>query len=308
MQKSNQKITKKQPKSTNTIKNPETIAELEEKIAHLKNLKQSKEIKNIIKEKKKQLKNLYATAKNTTLNYEKTNRNHILFIQSTKNFYKLFDRSALFYADGIAEKLGKSARILPDDDFCDRSPIGYCAIRDIEKITERMINLGCEKDIKLSTNEVLALKLPWSYRDKDIKRLVNNNQMYLALFEKSVLPQNLFPTLFAQITELTRAVYENTRTLKDPLLKSVAGESFVKTAFKIEAIYLSLTNDSDSLTQKLSAIAKEVSLLKYQAKIIADLNVWQPSACARLADLFNKVDFIAKQELQKITKKEAKDA
>ncbi len=74
-----------------------------------------------------------------------TNRNHLLFVQSTENFYKLFEHSALFYNDGLADKIGKSARIMPDDDFCDRSSIGYLSHKDAKHFEKHLFDsLGWE--------------------------------------------------------------------------------------------------------------------------------------------------------------------
>jgi hypothetical protein len=285
---------------------PISIMEYEQKIESLRNNK-TKNSKQTIEQLKTNLNHQYIENKSKISNFEKDNFEYIACFRSTNNFYKLIGNSTLFYACDIAKKLNITVNIQADGDYYDKSSTGVVSIRKIDAFIKNLTSLKITKiKTKDQTGDILLFKLPWKYTQKQIDEMLVNNVLKLKNFNHIVMVNNICPTLHIQSTELIKAVYENVRKMPSEIERQAFGYYCITRSMNIFHSYLDLTNGRANKKVSFLEIQGELNLLKNQAKVLADLNIWNAAVCGRIGDTIIKIQNIIKQELSAGSKNDQK--
>lgn len=252
---------------------------------------------------KKVLNKTYINNKYTILEFEKTNYNHIAMMRSTHGFYKIFGHSALFYANDVAPKLGLTANLQTDGDFKAKSENGFISLRDPESLIEPLAKLGIKK-IKThnTTGDFILFKLPWNYTEDQIIELSENSHFAMRNFNHIVIVDNIIPILYVQITELTKAIYENVRGMAGPVEREAFGYSCIEKASEMGRIYIAMANSRINQADGFQKIKAALNYIKAETKILADLKIWSPRVCARIGDIIVKIQEILENETRRTKK------
>ncbi len=277
-----------------------SIAALEAQIEPLEK-SDTKKNKAEITRLKNNIKRIYTENKLLALNFEKTNRHYIVMVRSTRGFYKLFGRSALYYANDVASKLNLVANLQTDGDYKHKSEYGFISVREPEKIAEVLKTIKITKiKTKDTTGNFILFKLPWEYIDEQVAELIENSHFAMRNFNHIVMVDNILPLLYLQILELTKAIYENVRTMGGPIEREAFGLPCLKEAQLMCNYYINTTNGLINQTECLKKIKHHLTNLKTTAKIIADLKLWTPKVCARIGDIIIKFQEIIEKEQRSI--------
>ena len=291
-------------KSSNSPKspNPSSISDLEQQLTKYRTKKPKTKLEKSEHQKlKSNLTKLYNDNKKFITEFEKTNYQYLALMKSTNNFYKFFDHSALFYAHHIAPKLNLTAHLRPDGDFAHKSAIGFVSIREPAKITEALKTLNI-KPLKTrdQTGNFLLFKLPWTFTEDQLTEMIEANHFKMQNFNHIVMVDNIIPVLFLQLEELLKAIYENVRGMGGPVERETFGYELIKSTAKMNHLYLDLTNGQTSKATCLKNLKIELSFVKYQTKLIADLKIWSPKTSARIAEIIIKIQDIIDREQKTI--------
>ncbi|MBQ2672600.1 hypothetical protein IJG01_01335 [Candidatus Saccharibacteria bacterium] len=276
-----------------------SIEVLEEKLEHLKNQeKQTKAVKAEIQRLKTSIAKRYNDNKMLVMQLEEKNFDKLIFLRSTHGFYKLVDHSAVFYVFNIAIKLDIMAELRPDGDYTERSKIGIVSIRDVDKVAKKLKSLKIlPVKTKDTTGDILIYQLPWKYTNKQLDKYINDNTYASQKFNHIVMVENVFPTLFLEINELIKAIYENVRKMPGPIERETLGYDMIKVAAKMKRCYLAICNGKVNIHDGLEEVRASIDYLKSQIKIIADLKIWVPKVYARIGDILIKIQDMADQKL-----------
>lgn len=117
-------------------------------------------------------------------------------------------------------------------------------------------------------------------------------------FNQIILVDNISPTLLLQIIDLIKAVYENIRALPNPTERETIGYDCIKFAVKMEHSYLDIGNGRINRITGLREIQSSLNKVKNYTKILADLRLWQPKTCARIAENILTIQNIIMRELK----------
>lgn len=279
-----------------------SIANIERRIKTLKNSSPlTKPIKSEINHQKALLNKLYAKNKSYVLEFEKTNYDYLLLMRSTNNFYKLFGHSALYYTYSLAPKLNLAAHLQEDKDFTNKSSEGFISIKNPAKLAEALQTLNIKSvKTKNQTGDFLLFKFPWTFTEKQITDMNEQNLINLQKFNHIVLVDNAIPVLFIALEELLKALYENIRGMSNPVEKETFGYQLIDRTTKMNHAYLDLTNGHISKLNCLKTIKENLKYVKYHTKLLTDLKIWTPKTCARIGETIIKISDIVEHELKNI--------
>lgn len=275
-----------------------SIAELEKQLEEMrqKGLK-NKAAKAEHRRIKSELNKLYADNKNKIMQFEEKNYGYLGLIRSTNNFYKMFEHSALFFVYNIAPKLNIAANLKTDGDYTAKSDVGAVSINNVDKLTKALATMKIEKvETKDKTGDFVLYKLPWSFTEKQLKKLVGDNELKMSKFNHVVLVDNCIPVLFVQLEELAKAMYENVRGMSGPVEREIYGYDMAKVTARMVRTYLELANGRVNKVRCLDKLEEDLTLVKYQVKVVADLRIWQPKTCARMGGIVIKLQEIIERE------------
>ncbi|MBR3143936.1 hypothetical protein IKF12_01910 [Candidatus Saccharibacteria bacterium] len=283
--------------------NPKSIEDLEKQLGEYRKTHPEKttEISAEIKRQKKVINKLYIQNKKLAHEFEKTNHEYLVFVRSTNGFYKLFDRSALFYYYNLAPKMEVIANIQPDNDFGEKSDIGFVSVKDLSKLNKKFQQFKISKiDTKDTTSNFAVFKLPWSFTDKQIVEFLEQESFAKRNFNHIVMTSDIIPVLHVNIVELTKAIYENSRKMQDAITRDSFGRRAINYAVEINSIYSNIANTKENKVSSLQNIEKNLVGLKIILKIVADLKIWNTRTVMRIADIIVKIQDIIELELRRI--------
>lgn len=281
--------------------NNSSLADLEQQLKiHRERGLKSKAQKSEHQRLRQNLNKLYNNNKKFIIEFEKTNYEYLALMRSTHGFYKIFDHSALFYIHSIAPKLNLQANLQTDGDFAHKSAIGFVSIREPARIAETLQTLNINQlKTKDRTGNYLLFKLPWRYTEDQLAEMVENHHFQMQHFNHIVLVDNIIPVLFLQLEELLKIIYENVRGMGGPVERKAFGYDLVKAVTEMNHLYFSLTNGQTDKLTCLTHLKHQLTFVKYQTKLIADLKIWQPRTIARITEAIIKVQDIINRELKR---------
>ncbi len=229
--------------------------------------------------------------------FEKTNFEFLVLLKSTNDFYKFIGHSALFYALNIAPRLNLAANLISDGDYAHKSTGGIVSVRNPEKLAEVLKTLGIKQlTPRKNPDDFLLFKLPWAFTEAQLADMQDRQNQSLRHFNQLVMVDNSVPVLFLQLEELLKAIYENVRTMKSQIERDSFGYPLLTTVNRMNCTYFDLTNGRINHENCLISLKSDLTLVKYQTKLIADLKIWTPKTTIRIAEIVIKIIDILDRE------------
>lgn len=264
--------------------NEKSIAEIERQIERLGASKTTKKNEAEIKRLKTVLNRVYLEYKQKVMNYEEKNYNSLVFLRSTHGFYKLLGHSLLFFAFGVAPKIGASAKIYADGDYELKSNMGVISIHGLGKIEKKLKLMEAEKVVlRDKTGNIVVYKLPWTYTTKEVEDFVGQNTYKMDKYNHVIIAENIVPVLFMQLNNLLKACYENVRRL-DPVARETLGNFVVERVAEMLRIYMEMANGRMNELDGYKHIRLRLNKVKSQVKILVDLRLWNGRVYARVGE------------------------
>lgn len=286
-------------------KNESSIAWLESEIVGINKLKNARSKENQAEKRKLQsrLNKVYAEYKCRVMELEERNFSNLILLRSTKGFYKLFGHSMFFYAFEIAPKLEIEARVYADGDFEAKSEYGMCSIANLVEFEKAIAKLGIKRmRAKPSDNgNLIVFKLPWEYSQKDLDKLVEQNEYMRSKYNHVIMATNMIPMLYVNLNDLLKACYENVRRL-EVVARETMGNMIVELVAEMMRIYIEMGNGRINELKAMTEMRVRLNKIKSQVKILADLKLWNANVYARIGEIMIKVQVILDSRIKIETK------
>ena len=281
---------------------PREIAQIESEIAELEKFasekRRPKATSAEIKRLKSTLQKVYVECKKKVMDYEVDNYTTLVFLRSTNGFYKIFGHSLLFYVSDVVPKLDLSVNVYSDGDHDAKSETGVVSIANLLELEKSFKKLGIKKAKATDkTGNVLIYDLPWKYTEKDVERLVEQNNIKKRRFNHVVMAENINPTLFVNLNDLTKACYENVRRL-EPVARDTMGKMVIEACTEMVRCYIEMGNGRIKESAGLEHIKRLLNKIKAQAMILSDLRLWNARTYARIGDIIIKTQDILDMQLK----------
>lgn len=286
-------------------KNESSIAWLESEIVGINKQKNARSKENQAEKQKLQsrLNKVYAEYKCRVMELEERNFSNLILLRSTKGFYKLFGHSMFFYAFEIAPKLEIEARVYADGDFEAKSEYGMCSIANLAEFEKNLLKLEIKRMRSKSSNNgnLIIYKLPWEYSQKDLDKLVEQNEYMRSKYNHVIMATNMIPMLYVNLNDLLKACYENVRRL-EVVARETMGNMVVELVAEMMRIYIEMGNGRINELKAMAEMRARLNKIKSQVKILADLKLWNANAYARIGEIMIKVQVILDSRIKIETK------
>lgn len=286
-------------------KNESSIAWLESEIVGINKQKNARSKENQAEKQKLQsrLNKVYAEYKCRVMELEERNFSNLILLRSTKGFYKLFGHSMFFYAFEIAPKLEIEARVYADGDFEAKSEYGMCSIANLAEFEKNLLKLEIKRMRSKSSNNgnLIIYKLPWEYSQKDLDKLVEQNEYMRSKYNHVIMATNMIPMLYVNLNDLLKACYENVRRL-EVVARETMGNMVVELVAEMMRIYIEMGNGRINELKAMAEMRVRLNKIKSQVKILADLKLWNANAYARIGEIMIKVQAILDSRIKIETK------
>lgn len=224
----------------------------------------------------KEAKKLYRKMKRFALGLEKSNRQKIILVPSfdkngASDFYKLFDFSALYYAYRLADRMGRQARVMNDNDRYLKANY-VVSLVGVGKFIQQMKEI--EGPTIQKTEEgiyILTLKKPLS--DDELGELYNIENTRRERLHNVLRPKAMEPVVFQGILTVMRQIAPKVRKLERRYYYAV-GDDMLKSLDQMMACYFDFTKGVLKRDEAGAQIMRYLDVVSAGLIILTELNVW----------------------------------
>ena len=237
-------------------------------------LKRRRENLELSDEEKMAVRETYRKIKRRVKDMEATNQQRVIVFPSFTNgdgWYKAIEFSALYYAYRLADRMGRSARVMRDTDKFSKARYAV-SITNIESFVEQFKRL---EDVDLQVTEdgiyIFALKKP--VPDDEVAQLRQVEETRREKMHNVLRPKAMDPAVFNAIMMLDRQLVPRIKKLQTPYFTSI-GCSIVVDIKNLLAVYGKLNDgiyDRREAGVKLLEIADEITA---GLTLLAEIRVW----------------------------------
>lgn len=137
---------------------------------------------------------------------EENNDSSVHIYRSDKNWWRIIERSVVYYSKIIVPRIRpeKNIRIWEDDDYVAPSKYGSIRIPNIAKCLDEAEKLGYQT---LLTENYARIQLKNKVTAEEFNRMVKEDDTLWEMLERSVQPSVVWPDLKAEILKLNDAVH-----------------------------------------------------------------------------------------------------
>lgn len=238
------------------------------------------------------------------MEFERGNTHHLLFFQSTNNFVKLADRSAIFFAVTIADRIHWRYSLKADTDRYSPSADGVISFRSLQLVAERLAEINIFPDHSFDqAEELYYFLLPKVYTDEQIAKFRDNLQRDLQHIMSIVLPTSPIPTLYDAIMQANQILYFQFKHLSDSFAREVVGKPLVELGYQMSCDYLcyARTRSSDG-TQLLLKIVKSSQDIRFGIAYLSKLQILHHRETCQLLEQLIAIERIANRAYARATK------
>lgn len=243
----------------------------------------------LTKEENRKLRDVYRKMKRFAKDLEANNNQRIIVVPSLlgdAKFYKVFEFSALYYVYRLADRMERSARMVPDTDHFVR--MRYTAsLVDIEKFIEQMERLeNARYEVTEEGIYIFTLKKPLS--DEEIGQLKMIEEQRKDKFHNVMRPKNIDPATYNQIMIAIRQIAPKARKLEKHYYYGV-GEDMLKDLKRLLAGYLGYANGIIAKDEMVKTMIGATDGLFAGLAILTETNVWDYATAAMIGENINEI-------------------
>ena len=245
----------------------------------------------------------YYTAKRIVKDYEKTNNDKIILFKSrgetSDEWYKAGGNSALFYKYFVAKRLGRTAHIIPDNEWQYQFKNKIVSIRFLEKLNTDIQCLGYKPYTVLDEGHgIVAFSLKKALTSDEIDALKKQETKSLDAIRTIAVPKTLNPELYNASIQLCRQLPSKIRSM-DPVYRELLGNEILKQAEKVLQTYSQLIRKLITAATAKKAIRTSVTIMSTNVLIIAENGYWHDDVANKIGELIAKIEFAANELTKK---------
>ncbi len=245
----------------------------------------------------------YRETKRQVFELEKSNSGHLYFFPSSdintnsKKFYLLGGNSAIIFTQEIAPRIKQSQKLRRDTDLGDyKFYHGICATSNLEKLTEKLAEIGIKR--KKDLNEIIVFKLTRTYTKAEIKEMLKQKDVELEKLNRLAYPEVVHPEIHKLVIKLKKEIPPKTSKL--PLFyRQTFGQDFYSALSELTTSYTSLARHH--LPAKTAGL-KMLLALDRMINLVSSLNeisIWEVSTCSRLIAILTDLESLTKRKILK---------
>ncbi len=231
----------------------------------------------------------YRRIKRHVKEMEKGNNGRVIVVPSIKSndgFYKVFDFSALYYVYRLADRMGRSAKLMNDNDRYSKM-IHAASLVNIDKFIEQFKRLENPRvDITEDGIYIFTLKKPLT--DTEVAQLRLIEETRRDKLHNILKPKNMDPAVFQAILMVVRQVAPKVKKLERHDYYAI-GEEMLHNLNLLLTVYFDYTNGVMKKDEAGKQLIMLVDSLFASLAILSEERVWDYSASAMIGENINEV-------------------
>lgn len=242
----------------------------------------------------KALKEQYRKMKRFAKDLEKGNKERLILVPSVSqggNFYKLFEFSALYYVYRLADRMGRSAKLMQDTDRFSKT-LYVASLVNVEKFIEQFKRFEGETKIEKTEDGIYLLNLKKPLSDDEVGELRMVEETRREKLHNVLRPKAMEPAVFQAILMVVRQVAPRVRKLEKHYYYAI-GEGMLKDLNTLMARYFDFANGISSKEESGKEIMKLVDDLFAGLAILSETRVWDYSVAAVIGENVNELRRLA---------------
>lgn len=227
---------------------------------------------------------------------EKGNRGRIIVMPSIKSdtrFYKVYDFSALYYVYRLADRMGRTARILPDGDKFSKM-ISSASLVDINKFIEQFKRFESSK-IELTDDGIYIFTLKKELTDDELAELRLVEETRRESLYNTLRPKKMDPAIFQGILMVIRQVGPRAKKLERHDYYAI-GEEMLVDLKDLLRVYFDYTRGILDKAVAKNQIITLVDDLFAGLTILSEMRVWDFGVASAIGDNINEVRRLVMKE------------
>lgn len=231
----------------------------------------------------------YRRIKRRAKEMEKGNQSRIIVVPSIKSgdgFYKVFDFSALYYVYRLADRMGRSAKLMNDNDRY--SKMLYAAsLVNIDKFIEQFKRFE-NSQVDLTEDGIYIFTLKKPLTDDEVGQLRMIEETRREKLHNILKPKNMDPAVFQGILMVVRQVAPRVKKLERHDYYAI-GEEMLHNLNLLLTTYFDYTNGILDKKDTGKRLIMLVDSLFASLAILSEERVWDYNAAAMIGENINEV-------------------
>lgn len=240
----------------------------------------------------------YRRIKRRAKEMEKGNRDRIIVVPSIKTnngFYKVFDFSALYYVYRLADRMGRGARLLNDNDK--HSKMLYAAsLVNIDKFIDQFKRFE-DGRVDLTEDGIYIFTLKKPLTDTEVTQLRLIEETRREKLHNILKPKKMDPAVFQGILMVVRQVAPRVKKL-DKHDYYALGEEMLRNLNTLLTVYFDYANGILDKNETGKRLIMLVDSLFASLAILSEERVWEYSTAAMIGENINEVRRLVLKEFK----------
>ena len=232
----------------------------------------------------------YRTLKEAILRREENNYTEIIALRAKVggSWWKLFDHSAIFYANVICPQLRplKSAKIKEDTDFGQKAKIGWVSIKDIVALKNDLLSLKAEVYDK--TEMYVIFKLGTEMSMDEVVLAKNERAQKFERVNKLLLPANVPTRLNADLKKLAELIFAEVRRM-DKIHREMLGQTLADATVKARSVVMRVSMGVVPAENGYDAVLEALVEIRTYLWLIMDANLMELNKMAEITYVLTDV-------------------
>ena len=227
---------------------------------------------------------------------EKGNKGKLIAMPSIKGaagFYKMYDFSALYYVYRLADRMGRNARLMSDNDKFSKM-LHVASLVDIEKFIEQFKRLE-NQIIELTDDGIYIFTLKKELSDDELAELRLVEETRRESLYNTLKPKRMDPAIFQGILTVVRQVGPRAKKLERHDYYAI-GESMLIDLKDLLRVYFDYTRGILDKVVARNQIIMLIDDLFAGLTVLSEMRIWDFGAAAAIGDNINEVRRLAMRE------------
>ena len=216
--------------------------------------------------------------KKITKEMEKTNNSKIILFPSYSKksdvleWYKLGNLSALYYVYRMADRMGRTARVLKDTDKFAKMKV-IASVRDINKFIDQAMQLNEFERFEQTLDGIYILHLRRALADDEIGALKRTEAERKEMMHNVLRPKRADPEVYQAILVIDRQLLPRTAKMQNGYYRTI-GDAMAKQILELTQVYFGYAYghlQPDAAKNQLHIL---INGLQAGVALLGENNVW----------------------------------
>lgn len=251
----------------------------------------------------------YDKLKRRALKFEKDNNGYVLVIPCDGNegWYEMGDKSALFYAYEVCDKIGADVSIKDDyDRFYDQFKVGRVRVKGVDAVRDRLKRAEMYKG-ETEKDGCTIFELKKKYTEDETEALLMEEMRRQQELNEIVKVKLADPVLLTKMLEVSGRLHAVCQHKMEAIARETNGVRIVGLCDNMMIQYYEMSETEDMSPEHVYEMWKTlrgyIHRLLIEMQIIIGLKIWKRKQCVGIGEMIRDMEMRVETHMRKIKAK-----